>query len=62
MFEFYMKKVHIIDSLGRELEGIVEDYFSPEDNESGSESIMVKTRSASIEIKIEDIQTIEIVS
>lgn len=39
----YGKKVNIVDINGNEFSGIVEDYFFPDDNESGLESIVVKT-------------------
>ena len=39
------KKVNIVDTDGHEFEGIVDDYFFPEDNESGLESIVIKTGS-----------------
>ena len=42
---YYGKKVNIVDSNGQMFNGIVDDYFFPEDNESGLESIVVKTGS-----------------
>ena len=42
---YYGKKVNIVDTDGQEFEGIVDDYFFPEDNESGLESIVIKTGS-----------------
>jgi hypothetical protein len=45
---YYGKKVNIIDADGREFNGVVDDYFFPEDNESGLESIVVKTGSGGL--------------
>ena len=42
---YYGKKVNIVGTDGQEFEGIVDDYFFPEDNESGLESIVIKTGS-----------------
>lgn len=40
---YYGKKVNIVDTVGQAFNGIVDDYFFPEDNESGLESIVIKT-------------------
>lgn len=40
---YYGKSVNIVDTNGQMFNGIVEDYFFPEDNESGLESIVIKT-------------------
>lgn len=42
---YYGKKVNIVDTGGQVFSGIVDDYFFPEDNESGFESIVIKTGS-----------------
>jgi hypothetical protein len=39
------KNVNIVDTDGQSFNGIVDDYFFPEDNESGLESIVIKTGS-----------------
>lgn len=59
--QFYNKKVHIVDSSGKEWEGFVDTYTYPEDNESGNESIIVKTSDISVEFEENDIKSIEIV-
>lgn len=40
------KKVNIVDTNSQLFSGIVDDYFFPEDNENGLESIVVKTGSS----------------
>lgn len=39
---YYGKKVTIVDVNGQIFSGIVDDYFFPDDNEHGLESIIVK--------------------
>lgn len=56
--KYYNKKVHIVDSSGKEWEGLVDTYFHPEENDSGNESIIVKTESASVEFEQTDISEI----
>lgn len=40
---YHGKKVNIVDANGQIFSGIVDDYFFPDDNENGLESIVVKT-------------------
>lgn len=40
---YYNKKVKIVDKNGHVFSGIVDEYFFPEDNESGVESIVIET-------------------
>lgn len=56
---FYMKEVTIITVCGQIFSGFVDDYFFPEDNENGEESIVIKTiYSEYIEITSSDIEKI----
>lgn len=57
--EFYNKKVHIVDSSGKEWEGFVDTYIHPDENESGNESIIVKTETISVEFEQSDIKEIK---
>lgn len=57
--KYYNKKVHIVDSSGKEWEGLVDTYIYPEENESGNESIIVKTDTISVEFEQTDIGKIE---
>ena len=45
---YYGKEVYIIASNGKIFWGHVEDYFYPEDNESGIESIVIVTKSGDL--------------
>ena len=45
---YYGKKVNIVDTEGQMFSGVVDDYFFPEDNESGLESIVIKTESGDL--------------
>lgn len=58
--KYYGKKVHIVDSLGKEWKGLVDTYIYPEDNESGNESIIIDTGTKSIEFEESDIKEINI--
>lgn len=58
---FYGKKVNILGTSGNTFAGIVEDYIYPEDNETGNESIILKTETVSIEFENNDIVKIEVV-
>lgn len=59
---YYGKKVNIIATNGKSYSGTVNDYFFPEDNESGMESIVLDTYNGDIvEFTKEDIQTITII-
>lgn len=42
---YYDEHVRIVDTNGRVFIGVVDDYFFPEDNENGFESIVIKTTS-----------------
>lgn len=42
------KTVSIVDNEGHVFSGVVDDYFYPEDNDSGSESIVLKTNSGDL--------------
>lgn len=56
---FYGKNVNIISCDGRLFCGIVNDYFFPDDNESGRESIVIDTFDGDIiEFTEEDIERI----
>lgn len=60
--QFYGKKVKIVAANGMIFLGMVNDYFFPEDNESGKESIAVDTiEKQTIEFDAESIQKIEAV-
>lgn len=57
---YYEKDIIISDTDGKVFYGFVEDYFYPEDNENGKESIIVKTKSGdSIEFAEDDIAFIQ---
>ena len=59
--QFCGKEVTIITVDGQLLCGVVDDYFFPEDNENGKESIVVKTiRSKCIEVSSDDIEKITV--
>lgn len=59
---FYGKKVNIISTNGKSFVGTVNDYFFPDDNESGKESIVIDTLNGdAIEFTEEDIETITII-
>ena len=53
--------VAIIADNGKVFCGFVEDYFFPDDNENGLESIVLKTSAGMYEFTEEDIETIEII-
>ncbi len=61
LIEYYNKAVIIYGNNGERIVGIVEDYIYPEDNESGVESIIVKTESGFYEFTEEDTYEIEII-
>ena len=57
--QYYNKQVNITDNEGRMFTGIIDDYFFPEDNESGVESIVLKTSTGDLyEFTEMDIQKI----
>lgn len=58
--QFYNKKVNIVSNVGVTFSGVVTDYFYPDENESGKESIVIDSSSGNaIEFYEEDIRTIE---
>lgn len=58
--QFYNKKVNIISKEGIAFSGVVTEYFYPEENESGKESIVIDSSSgAPVEFYEEDIKIIE---
>lgn len=59
--QFYGEKVNIVSGSNGMFSGIVCDYISPEDNESGKESIVVNTtRGIPVEFEESDIKEIVI--
>lgn len=60
--QFYNKKVNIVSNDGTRFSGIVTDYFHPDENESGKESIVIdSTNGDAVEFYEKDIKTIKIV-
>ena len=59
--QYYLKNVLVISSSGKDFIGFVDDYFYPEDNEKGAESIVLKTPSNLIEFYEDDILEIRII-
>lgn len=57
--KYYNKKVNIVDSSGKQWEGHVDTYFHPDENDSGNESIIVKTETISVEFEQADIAEIK---
>ncbi len=58
--EFYNKRVNIVSNDGTAFSGVVTDYFHPEENESGKESIVIDSSGGEcVEFYEEDIKTIE---
>ena len=58
---YYNKHVKIITDNGQMFIGFVDDYFFPEDNENGLESIALKTNDGVYEFNENDINKIEII-
>lgn len=60
--QFYGKTVRIVAVNEKSFEGKVTDYFYPEDNESGKESIAIRDKFTGnlIEFPEEDIKSIDI--
>ncbi len=57
--EYYSKKVNILASNGTTYSGTVNDYFFPDDNDHGMESIVLETLSGDlVEFTELDIKTI----
>ena len=59
--QYYNKKVIIVATNGKSISGVVDDYIFPEDNESGLESIVLKTKDGLYEFTSEDIEKINII-
>jgi len=57
---YYNKHVKIITDNGQMFIGFVDDYFFPENNENGLESITLKTNDGVYEFSEEDVYKIEI--
>ena len=58
--QFYNKKVNIVSDEGTAFSGVVTEYFYPEENESGKESIVIDSSTGEVvEFYEEDIKTIE---
>ena len=56
---FYNKKVNIVTKEGIAFSGVVTEYFYPEENESGKESIVIDSSSGNpVEFYEEDIKII----
>lgn len=56
------KKVNIVGATGQIFSGIVVDYFFPDDNESGLESIVIKTKNGDLyEFTEETIEEITVI-
>ena len=57
--QFYNKKVNIVTKEGIAFSGVVTEYFYPEENESGKESIVIDSSSGNpVEFYEEDIKII----
>lgn len=58
--QFYNKKVQIVSNEGARFESVVTEYFYPEENETGKESIVIDSSNGNIiEFYESDIKTIE---
>lgn len=58
--QFYNKKVQIVSNEDARFEGVVTEYFYPEENETGKESIVIDSSNGNIiEFYESDIKTIE---
>ncbi len=62
--DFYGKTVNIVAVNGRMFKGKVIEYFYPEDNDSGQESIAIRDKLSGnlVEFPEEDIKSIEVIS
>ena len=59
LIDYCEEKVRIVSSNGRTFEGVVTDYFYPDDNENGKESIAIDNVDGTIvEFYEEDIASI----
>ena len=56
--QYYGKQVMIIDTDLETFIGLVDDYFFPEDNENGEESIVITTSDGLVEFTSSDIYKI----
>lgn len=62
LLQYYNHKVLVESSNERLIQGSVTDYFYPEDNENGMESIAIKDQNGEyVELYESDIKSIEIV-
>ena len=60
--QYYNKTVNVVDNNSQVFNGIVTDYFFPEDNESGKESIVIETSGGDLyEFTEDDINKITII-
>ena len=59
--QYYEKYVIITAINGETFIGLVDDYFFPEDNENGEESIVVTTSDGLVEFTSNDIEKITII-
>lgn len=60
--QYMGKSVLILSTNGKSFSGFVDDYYSPDENESGKESIVIQTKDERyIEFTEEDIDDIEII-
>lgn len=61
LMQYYSKPVNVLAANGIAFNGVVGEYFYPEDNVNGKESIIVDVSSGgSVEFYEEDIKQIEI--
>ena len=62
LLRFLHEKLKIVSVNGRTFTGIINDYFYPDDNDNGKESIVMDTDTGlCIEFYEDDIQTAEII-
>ena len=61
---YYEKIVNILTMNEKTFEGKVTDYFYPEDNETGKESIAIRDKLSGnlVEFQEDDIKSIEVIS
>ena len=59
--EQYLGKAVLLESSSGSYVGMVSDYFSPEDNESSEESIVLETKSGSTEFSASEIFSIKVI-
>lgn len=62
LLQFLHEKLKIVSVSGRTFTGVINDYFYPDDNDNGKESIVMDTdMGLLIEFYEDDIQTAEII-